>query len=119
VNQSKDQPMTKSNPETPNAHTDSPDNVRSHGQAGDLARGDPETMNNFNGREAAGGGGDSGGGAYPNPHTGKEGKGGGFMSHGGQTDIAYHGGDQLGEEEVGGNHNSASKGTEGGSQKRG
>lgn len=36
--------------------------------------------------------GESGGGAYPNPHTGKEGKGG--PSHGGQTDITYHGGGQ-------------------------
>jgi hypothetical protein len=33
------------------------------------------------------GGGDSGGGAYPNPHTGKKPKGGGFLSHGGQTEI--------------------------------
>jgi hypothetical protein len=71
----------------------------------------------FNGRMAAAGGGDSGGGAYPNPHTGKEGKGGGFMSHGGQSDIAYHGGEQLGEQSLGGNLNSASKGTEGGTQK--
>jgi hypothetical protein len=36
------------------------------------------------GREGAG---DSGGGAYPNPHTGKEPKSGGFLSHGGQTEI--------------------------------
>jgi hypothetical protein len=111
--------MADSNAETPNSTTNSPDNSRSQGQSGDLARGNPESVENFNGRMAAAGGGDSGGGAYPNPHTGKKPKGGGFMSHGGQTDIAYHGGDQLGEEEVGGNHNSASKGTEGGSQKRG
>jgi hypothetical protein len=32
------------------------------------------------------GGGDSGGGAYPNPHTGKKPKGG-FLDHGGQTEI--------------------------------
>jgi hypothetical protein len=66
---------------------------------------------------AGAGGGDSGGGAYPNPHTGKEGKGGGFMSHGGQTDIAYHGGEQLGEQNLGGNSNSAAGKTEGGTQK--
>ena len=102
------------NEEGPNSTTHSSDNPRSHGQAGDLARGDPENVEKMNGRT---GGGDSGGGAYPNPHTGKEGKGGGFMSHGGQTDIAYHGGDQLGENEVGGNANSAAKGTEGGTQK--
>jgi hypothetical protein len=42
-----------------------------------------------------GGAGESGGGAYPNPHTGKGQKSnfGGFFGHGGQTEIAYHGGD--------------------------
>lgn len=35
-------------------------------------------------------GGESQGGAYPNPQTGKEGKG--SPSHGGQTDITYYGG---------------------------
>ena len=48
--------------------------------------------------------GESGGGAYPNPHTGKEGsdaKEGSsegpdtFMGHGGQSDMAYSGKDQL------------------------
>ena len=57
------------------------------------------------------GGGDSGGGAYPNPHTGKEGKGGGFMDHGGQTDMDYHGAGQLGDEEVGDNANAPAKGS--------
>jgi hypothetical protein len=50
------------------------------------------------------GGGESGGGAYPNPHTGKEDKGGsknGFMGHGGQTDIDYHGTGQLGSQDTG------------------
>ena len=89
------------NPETPNKHTHSADTPRSWGQAGDLAREDVEAMN---GRE---GGGDSGGGAYPNPHTGKEGTNGGFMGHGGQTEMPYHGGEQLGEQDVGGNLNSA------------
>lgn len=51
------------------------------------------------------GGGDSGGGAYPNPHSGKDGKEGGFMGHGGQTDMAYHGHGQLGGDKVGGNAN--------------
>ncbi len=36
-------------------------------------------------------GGESGGGAYPNPHTGKTPEGGGFMGHGGQTHIDYSG----------------------------
>jgi hypothetical protein len=43
-------------------------------------------------------GGESGGGAYPNPHTGKTPDGGGFMGHGGQTEIAYHGSGQAGED---------------------
>jgi hypothetical protein len=50
--------------------------------------------------------GQSGGGAYPNPHTGK--KGGaqeGWMGHGGQTDMAYHGSGRLGDKETGGNAN--------------
>ena len=52
------------------------------------------------------GGGDSGGGPYPNPHTGKdEGGADGYMGHGGQTDMPYHGEGQLGEEKVGENAN--------------
>lgn len=45
-------------------------------------------------------GGDSGGGSYENPHSGKDGNSdvGGFMGHGGQTDIGYHGGGQPGTE---------------------
>jgi hypothetical protein len=43
-------------------------------------------------------GGESGGGAYPNPQTGKTDTNTGFMGHGGQTDMAYHGGGQAGEE---------------------
>jgi len=42
--------------------------------------------------------GESGGGAYPNPHAGKTETNTGFMAHGGQTDIAYHGGGQAGED---------------------
>jgi hypothetical protein len=43
-------------------------------------------------------GGESSGGAYPNPHTGKTPEGGGFMGHGGQTEIAYHGSGQAGDD---------------------
>jgi hypothetical protein len=52
------------------------------------------------------GGGDSGGGAYPNPHRGKTGAKDGFMGSGGQSEMPYHGTGQLGEEEVGDNPNS-------------
>lgn len=96
------------NAETPNKHSHHADTPASQGQAGDLARGDPEARADYNGRE---GGGDSGGGAYPNPHSGKKGGGNeGFMGHGGQTGIAYHGGEQLGDQELGDNPNSATKG---------
>ena len=43
-------------------------------------------------------GGESGGGGYPNPQTGKEPEGGGFMGHGGQTEIDYHGTGQGGRD---------------------
>ena len=59
--------------------------------------------------DARSGGGDSGGGAYPNPHTGKKGGDTGFMGHGGQSDMAYHGEGQLGEEATGENPNSPSR----------
>ncbi|HEY0130031.1 MAG TPA: hypothetical protein VGB57_01410 [Allosphingosinicella sp.] len=52
-----------------------------------------------------GGGGDSGGGAYPNPHSGKDGDRGGFMDHGGQTEMPYHGSGRLGDEKTGDNPN--------------
>ena len=48
---------------------------------------------------------ESGGGPYPNPHSGKE-KSGDFK--GGQSNQAYYGDGQLGEEEVGENENAAS-----------
>jgi hypothetical protein len=44
------------------------------------------------------GGGESSGGAYPNPHTGKAPKGG-FLGHGGQTEIAYSGTGQGGHDD--------------------
>ena len=86
----------------PNAGTGTRDAPRSWGASGDLDRREPEASDKMNGRS---GGGDSGGGAYPNPHTGKEGDRGGFMDHGGQTEMPYHGGGRLGEDEVGGNAN--------------
>ena len=45
--------------------------------------------------------GESGGGAYPNPHTGKDKAG----FHGGQSVAGYFGTGQLGDEEVGETHN--------------
>lgn len=57
-------------------------------------------------------GGESGGGSYPNPHAGKTGTNTGFMAHGGQTDIAYHGGGQAGED--GGNAGNGVSGSDGG-----
>ena len=39
----------------------------------------------------AAGGGESGGGAYPNPRTGHGENQGGFMGHGGQSRIDYSG----------------------------
>jgi hypothetical protein len=56
-----------------------------------------------------GGGGDSGGGPYPNPHTGKKEKTDGFFGHGGQTEMGYHGTGQLGDEETGDNENAPAK----------
>lgn len=64
-----------------------------------------DSHSGFSGRESGAGGGDSGGGAYPNPHTGKKPENDGFMGHGGQTDMPYHGGGQLGAEAVEGNEN--------------
>lgn len=97
------------NQETPNAQTNSPDNAKSWGQSGDLSRRDPDAQESFNGST---GGGQAGGGAYPNPHTGKEGSDReGFMGHGGQTNQPYHGEGQLGDKETGENPNSATKST--------
>lgn len=58
------------------------------------------------------GAGQSGGGPYPNPHSGKEGGGKqGFHGSGGQSEMEYHGTGQLGEDKVGGNANAPAKGT--------
>ena len=103
-----------SNAQTPNAKTDSPDSAKSWGKAGDLSRGDPDKRENFNGLSGRG---QDGGGAYPNPHSGKEGGNGGYMGHGGQTEMAYHGPGQLGEDKVGGNANAATGKSGGGEEK--
>ena len=58
------------------------------------------------------GSGDSGGGAYPNPHSGKQGgKTDGYMGHGGQSEMPYRGKGQLGEDKVGENANAPAQGT--------
>ncbi|HEX8639738.1 MAG TPA: hypothetical protein VF704_01140 [Allosphingosinicella sp.] len=75
---------------------------------------DPSKSEKTDGAEGKG---QSGGGAYPNPHSGKagDGKGGGgkdgFFGSGGQSEMEYHGGGRLGEDEVGGNANAPAKGT--------
>jgi hypothetical protein len=53
--------------------------------------------------------GESAGGAYPNPHSGKSPSNGGFMGHGGQSEMPYHGTGQLGEEDIGENANSPAR----------
>lgn len=50
-------------------------------------------------RSGESGGGESAGGAYPNPQTGKKGDESGFMGHGGQTEIAYSGTGQGGHDD--------------------
>jgi hypothetical protein len=59
------------------------------------------------------GGGDSGGGAYPNPHPGKEGEADadGFLGHGGQSKMDYYGHGRLGGKDVGGNANAPAEDT--------
>jgi hypothetical protein len=84
-------PATKG---TPDGVSDSP-----HGNGGAEVHGRSE-------------GGESGGGAYPNPHAGKTETNTGFMAHGGQTNIAYHGGGQAGED--GGNAGNGVAGSGGG-----
>jgi hypothetical protein len=62
--------------------------------------------------QGRGGGGDSGGGAYPNPHTGQEGEEAreGWMGHGGQSDMNYYGKGRLGGKDVGENANAPAEG---------
>ena len=56
----------------------------------------PKPAPGMSGRDKMGG--ESQGGAYPNPHDKQSAKDDGF--HGGQSDQAYHGHGQLGEEDV-------------------
>ncbi len=59
-----------------------------------------EKKNGVNDTPAKDAAGESGGGAYPNPQTGKTPENGGFMGHGGQTQNAYSGPDkEPGEED--------------------
>lgn len=69
--------------------------------------GDHQAAEEEGARGAAGstGAGESGGGAYPNPHEGGGKPDDGVMGHGGQTDIAYRGPEQLGEQKVPGRDN--------------
>ena len=53
------------------------------------------------------GGGESEGGAYPNPHEEQAKKTGGFFGHGGQTEIDYSGPEMEGSE---GNENAVTEG---------
>ncbi|MFL6734836.1 MAG: hypothetical protein ACJ8EY_09075 [Sphingomicrobium sp.] len=53
--------------------------------------------------------GESGGGAYPNPHSDTDdGHEGGFLGHGGQSHQGYYGKGQLGEKDVGDSENAVS-----------
>ncbi len=88
---------------------ESPDKVGSQAKATSSKDGDPVAASAFNAHEPAKGG-ESGGGAYPNPHQGKEEKKDGFLGHGGQTEIGYHGTGQLGDQQTGqGNANAPTK----------
>jgi hypothetical protein len=88
------------------------DKHRTQGMGDDGLKGAPDGTNtpDANGR---GGMGESGGGPYPNPHTGKDGKtrDEGFGKHGGQTNMGYHGSQQLGDTDVkpDGNPNAGTK----------
>jgi len=70
-----------------------PDTVPTPVAGGGARKGAADGVNSDPGARTAGG--ESAGGAYPNPHTGKEDKGegdvGGFMGHGGQSEQDYSG----------------------------
>jgi hypothetical protein len=58
------------------------------------------------------GGGQSGGGPYPNPHDGKRSDpANGHEGHGGQSEMEYHGTGRLGRKKVGKNANAPASGT--------
>ncbi len=75
-------------------------NPDSKGAADGVSGAPGNDAGNSDGREVHGRSkdGESGGGAYPNPHSGKTPENTGFMSHGGQTDVAYHGSGQAGDD---------------------
>lgn len=81
----------------------------------DSKKGSPDGVNSQGERHASGGSDDAA--PYPNPHTGTDKPGkkhklaDGFMSHGGQSDMDYHGSGQLGKEKTrpGGNANSGAR----------
>jgi hypothetical protein len=57
-------------------------------------------------KTGARGAGQSGGGAYPNPHDGEDDKAiDTAQEHGGQSEMEYHGTGRLGDKKVGGNAN--------------
>jgi hypothetical protein len=88
------------------------DKYPTQGIPADGREGAPDGTNTPN-AAGRGGMGESGGGAYPNPHTGKSEKERkeGFGEHGGQSVNGYHGSGQLGDKEVkpGGNVNAGGK----------
>ena len=56
--------------------------------------------------------GESGGGPYPNPYSGRDGSSEGpdkFMGHGGQGKMGYYGKGQLGDKDVGETDNAPAK----------
>jgi hypothetical protein len=75
----------------------------------DAASKKPDGVETPHGRS---GGGESGGGAYPNPHAGKHNKEdpGDFLGTGGQTEQAYHGPGQLGDKTTGKDGNRTGQG---------
>lgn len=84
-------------------HTDGTDvdtPLQADGRGGPVVREDGVGQSRVKGREDPG---ESGGGAYPNPHSGKASKNdpADFLGHGGQTEQAYHGPGQLGDDAVG------------------
>ena len=54
-------------------------------------------------------GGESEGGAYPNPHKGTKPGQGGMMGSGGQSEMEYHGSGQLGTQRTGDNPNAPAR----------
>ncbi len=72
---------------------------------GDGRKGAPDGVSDTPAKDGSG---ESGGGAYPNPQTGKKPEGGGFFGHGGQTDNRYSGpGDK--DDPDGGNRNAVTR----------